>query len=410
MIEIVYDKKTAEKDVKNETQYKMPKNIRQIGNAPDKKKIYIEDYVMTFLRKIAEPGNTTSRGAILLGEYFKDGETETLFISGAVEAQNLEFDVDQIKFDDHIWSKLYADINKYFENLSVVGWFLSRMGFSTDINDKITRLHLENFRGRDKVLFVMDSLECDDAFYVCEKNRLIRQRGYYIYYVRNEPMQNYIISRKNMTTEDKNNAALRKDAELVKNFQAMRGENQKKEKTGKNKSYVRYAVASFVAIFALSMGIVVSGSYDKMKDIESTIRRMELENEDSGVQVFSNNNTEQTIYTKDIESSESDKTTEETGNTTETGDTTETSGTTETASATNTSEDAESGSTQAQQETIATDKSKDYTIEEGDTLMSISLKMYNSPNYVDALMKANGIKEGDTIYPGEKITIPSINE
>ncbi len=100
----------------------MPKNIRQIGNAPDKKKIYIEDYVMTFLRKIAEPGNTTSRGAILLGgEYFKDGETETLFISGAVEAQNLEFDVDQIKFDDHIWSKLYADINKYFENLSVVG-------------------------------------------------------------------------------------------------------------------------------------------------------------------------------------------------------------------------------------------------------------------------------------------------
>lgn len=410
MIEIVYDKKTAEKDVKNETQYKMPKNIRQIGNAPDKKKIYIEDYVMTFLRKIAEPGNTTSRGAILLGEYFEDGETETLFISGAVEAQNLEFDVDQIKFDDHIWSKLYADINKYFENLSVVGWFLSRMGFSTDINDKITRLHLENFRGRDKVLFVMDSLECDDAFYVCEKNRLIRQRGYYIYYVRNEPMQNYIISRKNMTTEDKNNAALRKDAELVKNFQAMRGENQKKEKTGKNKSYVRYAVASFVAIFALSMGIVVSGSYDKMKDIESTIRRMELENEDSGVQVFSNNNTEQTIYTKDIESSESDKTTEETGNTTETGDTTESSGTTETASETNTSEDAESGSTQAQQETIATDKSKDYTIEEGDTLMSISLKMYNSPNYVDALMKANGIKEGDTIYPGEKITIPSINE
>lgn len=410
MIEIVYDKKTAEKDVKNETQYKMPKNIRQIGNAPDKKKIYIEDYVMTFLRKIAEPGNTTSRGAILLGEYFKDGETETLFISGAVEAQNLEFDVDQIKFDDHIWSKLYADINKYFENLSVVGWFLSRMGFSTDINDKITRLHLENFRGRDKVLFVMDSLECDDAFYVCEKNRLIRQRGYYIYYVRNEPMQNYIISRKNMTTEDKNNAALRKDAELVKNFQAMRGENQKKEKTGKNKSYVRYAVASFVAIFALSMGIVVSGSYDKMKDIESTIRRMELENEDSGVQVFSNNNTEQSIYTKDIESSDSDKTTEETGNTTETGDTTESSGTTETASETNTSEDAESGSTQAQQETIVTDKSKDYTIEEGDTLMSISLKMYNSPNYVDALMKANGIKEGDTIYPGEKITIPSINE
>ena len=43
-----------------------------------------------------------------------------------------------------------------------------------------------------------------------------------------------------------------------------------------------------------------------------------------------------------------------------------------------------------------------YTIKEGDTLMSISIKMYKSPEYVDALMNANGIKEGDTIYPGGK--------
>lgn len=80
-----------------------------------------------------------------------------------------------------------------------------------------------------------------------------------------------------MTTEDKDQATLRKDAELVKNFQTMRGESQKKEKNQKSKSYVKYAVASFAAVFALSMGVVVSGNYDKMKDIESTIRKMELQ-------------------------------------------------------------------------------------------------------------------------------------
>ena len=416
MIEIVYDKTTAEKNGKNEMHYKMPKNIRQIGNAPDKKKIYIEDYVMTFLRKIAEPGNTTSRGAILLGEYFKDGDTETLFISGAVEAQNLEFDVDQIKFDDHIWSGLYAEINKYFENLSVVGWFLSRMGFSTDINEKITRLHLENFRGRDKVLFVMDSLECDDAFYVCEKNHLMRQRGYYIYYVRNEAMQNYIISRKNMTTEDKDQATLRKDAELVKNFQAMRGESQKKEKNQKSKSYVKYAVASFAAVFVLSMGVVVSGSYDKMKDIESTIRKMELQNDDSDVQVFSNSNTEQTIYTKDVgqENTEDGSGTASTvSSEIETKDENtekDSSGTKNEETGQNIIETTSAGTEEVStQEAMSNEAVEYYTIEEGDTLMSISLKMYKSPNYVDALMNANGIKEGDTIYPGEKIAIPSVN-
>ena len=60
-------------------------------------------------------------------------------------------------------------------------------------------------------------------------------------------------------------------------------------------------------------------------------------------------------------------------------------------------------------ETMSNEAVEYYTIEEGDTLMSISLKMYKSPNYVDALMNANGIKEGDTIYPGEKIAIPSVN-
>ena len=55
------------------------------------------------------------------------------------------------------------------------------------------------------------------------------------------------------------------------------------------------------------------------------------------------------------------------------------------------------------QETMAEGILQYYTIKEGDTLMSISIKMYKSPEYVDALMNANGIKEGDTIYPGEKI-------
>ena len=65
MIEIVYDKATAEKNAKNDGHYRMPKNIRQIGNAPDKKKIYIEDYVMTFLRRIA-PREVVFPGSAIL--------------------------------------------------------------------------------------------------------------------------------------------------------------------------------------------------------------------------------------------------------------------------------------------------------------------------------------------------------
>ena len=241
-----------------------------------------------------------------------------------------------------------------------------------------------------------------------------------IFIMSNEAMQSYIISRKNMSCEDKQNAAVRKDAELVKNFRAMRGDTPEKPK--KNRTYVRYAVASFAALFVLSMGVAVSGNYDKMKNIESTIRKMELENGDSGVQVFSNSNTEQTIYTKDIDSTAA-------GTSAVTETQTESAGTDkagvtgsngaqnktqvdqpDTESLITTEQTTSQDNTQENtQETMAEGILQYYTIKEGDTLMSISIKMYKSPEYVDALMNANGIKEGDTIYPGEKIAIPSVN-
>lgn len=405
MIEIVYDKEAATNQSRNYKSYKMPKNIRQIGNAPVKRKIYIEDYVMTFLRKIAEPGNTTSRGAILLGEYYKDDEGEILFISGAVEAQNLEFDVDQIKFDDATWSSIYTEINKYFDNLSVVGWFLSRMGFSVNINEKISNLHMKHFSGGDKVLFMMDSLECEDAFYMYEKGSLVRQRGYYIYYVRNEQMQNYIISRKNAISEDKNSEVLRKDAQLVKNFQEMRQEKKEPERAEKN--YFLYAVSSFVLIFALSVGIVLTGSYDRMKDIESQVRRMEIENNSADVAVFSNNQGEE-----NYSGVQEDTATENAGvtdpSTQKVEDLIENAATEDATLSDDRPTETEDSEKTENVLSVDTQPVHYYEIEEGDTLMSISLKLFDSPDYVSEIMEANGLKEGDIIYTGEKIIIPYI--
>ena len=47
---------------------------------------------------------------------------------------------------------------------------------------KIEKMHVENFPGKDKVLFITDSLESEDAFYMYEHGQLVKQKGYYIYY------------------------------------------------------------------------------------------------------------------------------------------------------------------------------------------------------------------------------------
>lgn len=40
----------------------------------------------------------------------------------------------------------------------------------------------------------MDSLEKEENFYLLEEERLEKQKGYYIYYEKNEPMQTYMIA------------------------------------------------------------------------------------------------------------------------------------------------------------------------------------------------------------------------
>ena len=51
MIEVIYkDEKQTAKG--NEESFNLPKNIRQIGIPNEKYRIYIEDYVYTFLKKI----------------------------------------------------------------------------------------------------------------------------------------------------------------------------------------------------------------------------------------------------------------------------------------------------------------------------------------------------------------------
>ena len=184
MTEIVYNKDQQTED-NIFAGITLPKNIRQIGAPSGNRRIYIEDYVMTYLKQLANPNSSYARGAILVGETYQNEYGQVVFISGALAAQNLELDLEESTFDGETWSYIYQEVKHYFPELQVVGWFLSRMGFSTEINDMIVTLHMENFAGKDKVLYIMDALENEDAFYMLEGDWLRRQTGYYIYYARN---------------------------------------------------------------------------------------------------------------------------------------------------------------------------------------------------------------------------------
>ena len=103
MIEIAYNKEEQEEE-NIFAGLNLPKNIRQIGAPSGNRRIYIEDYVMTYLTQLANPNSTFARGAILVGECVRGEYGEVVFISGALAAQNLELDLEESTFDGETWS------------------------------------------------------------------------------------------------------------------------------------------------------------------------------------------------------------------------------------------------------------------------------------------------------------------
>lgn len=73
MIEVVYSGEEHEE----QDEVRIPKNIHQIGNNSSNKKIYIEDYVMTYLKK-SPSGEDNVKYGVLLGDV-KKGKRKCLY-------------------------------------------------------------------------------------------------------------------------------------------------------------------------------------------------------------------------------------------------------------------------------------------------------------------------------------------
>ena len=191
MIEFVYRENA--KETGPERKIELPKNVRQIGDPEDRRKIYIEDYVITYLRRLAGEETLNSRVAILLGHSERMDGLPYLFIRGAVGLKNLEYTEAGIPFTDETWAEVYGAMKEYFADLDILGWYLSLPGYPMELGPELLKIHVNYFGGVDKVLMVSDSAEVEADFFAYENGRLTRQRGYAIFYERNEAMQRYMI-------------------------------------------------------------------------------------------------------------------------------------------------------------------------------------------------------------------------
>lgn len=405
MVEIICDKEKEKKDM---PWRELPKNVRQIGDTKEKRKIYIEDFVVTYLVRLAKPDHVYARGAILLGDICQTEEGLAVFIHGALEAPNLELDMDETIFDDKVWEELLEQKERYFPGQAVVGWFLSRIGFSVEMNQKIIKAHMKNFSGNHKVLYMMDSLENEDAFYICENQQMIRQRGYYIYYEKNSAMREYMLDQKGEevkgTEADEQQEQIRRDKKVIRNYRRM---NHYGKQTRKQNMQIRLTrVASMLIIVGtLSYALYqIRGDewmqLDRKSSVTETMAglRSKLQKEDVAV--------EQDQVTTAIENGMDEAAFDESVGT----GTEERSTVLKEEKSEDVSEQQEKSGEEKIRETAAGVQSKPlyYTVQKGDTLAAISRRMYTTDKYASQIAKVNDMADENEIFIGQKILIPSI--
>lgn len=245
----------------------LPKNIRQIGDSSGVEKIYIEDYVMTHMKQLAAYGDEKPKVLILYGQReIIDGQL-FWFISGAVQAEAIDSFMDKIVFDEKLWIQINETANRFFNGLAILGWaFLKKSGDSY-WDEMISSTHRKFFRPDQKIFFEYIMNERMENMYLFENGKMDRQSGFYIYYERNEPMQNYMLAYKEEETEQVEEFT---GDQATKQFRAIVQE-KKEQMRRRHTMGLLYGTSAILVMVIMVIGITMLNNYEKMQNMEKVL-------------------------------------------------------------------------------------------------------------------------------------------
>lgn len=383
-------------------EWKLPKNVKQIGDTGGDKKIYVEDYVITFLEEIAAKGG--QKKALLFGEIRQQGIYPYIFADGAMEVEN--FSPDNAARDD-----VKAQIEKYFAGKRVVGWFFSAADSTIGMPQELAEIFQREFAGENSILIVRDAEERETYLYRMEAEHLLRQPGYYIYYEKNTAMQEYMISQKGGKSVEQEQPV--KDDAIKRFRKIIREKKHTQKQTLPSMGRLAYLTGGFLAVTVLALGVTMVYNYDKMKDVERSLARL-TNNVDSQSQYLEDDaDTAQVMLHIDEEPElEEGRAEEETEpaqaaepTAFQSAENTEAAQTEGTEAEQTLNSAADLAETESEVPAAAVARAS-YTVKMGDTLAGISQMYYGNMEKVAEICSLNGIADENTILPGQKILLP----
>lgn len=389
-----------------------PRNFRQIGTPEGEKHIFIEDYVYTYLHP-AFLGMNERRVCILVGRTETHGKNTNIYVNGAFELPEIAYCGTAPVFQEKIRTEICTLIKRYFDGSTLLGWFYDEKGTAPCLTPELERIMKNFFGGNNRLLLLSDSLEKEETLYIYEDGAVHKKEGYYIYYERNQAMQEYMIVSRKDTPQEVKPEEVRDEA--LKNYRELVLNRPKKNFQLPAFHSLVYGSGLLVVIAIIVVGISMFNNYEKMKKLETAVSVMEQKNDSSGTDPALDTETQTKLVIEDL-AGQVEPTEKENAENLQVADNTaapdnttapdNTAAPDNTVAPDNTSDQAASASTQPQSEAEIILQQGYYIVQPGDSMISISKKIYQDASHVADLCAANGIENVDNIKVGEKLILP----
>ena len=373
--------------------FNFPLNIKQMGSTDVSLKVYLEDYVYTYLYQIAKRETVCDKLAVLVGRHFVENGNDICIVSGAIEGKFAEVSGNRATFTQESWNYINRQLEMHFKGLCILGWTYIQPDFGTYLMPSEEAFHKECFKEKWQMLLVIDPKEPLDTMY-CLKDEfgMRRLKGYFIYYDKNEAMQNYMIEnnpippKEPLIEEEKGNMFTKfffpnkskKEEPKAPDRIDAAGRirtllNRKEEERARDDRLKNVAVTSVCTALCM-VSVMMCGNlisnHQRLRVLEdqlvsfqegyySDISKVMEEATMQVASVFKDMDSENVIQHEVVEV-----------------------------------------------EVSAESNHNIYWVEEGDNLWSISNKFYGTGDNVALIMEANGLSDENLIYYGERLVIP----
>ncbi|MDD3204689.1 MAG: LysM domain-containing protein [Lachnospiraceae bacterium] len=421
----------------------LPKNIRQIGENDTNNRIYIEDYVITYLQQMTDEIELGSKALVLLGKIEVIEEMECFFIYGAICSNRKRLEDYSVLFESQDREYICEQKNDFFGALEIIGFAVIESEFNCIAEDTTWAKNIEGnkpeisnqFQNENKIFCKIDASTKEKKWKLYKSGIPKEIEGYAIFYDKNEMMQNYLVQ----WHKEQNNSCIESVSDkAARKFRSILIERQEENYSRKMMPFF-YILCATLMIMLCIVGVTTLNNYDKMIKVENSIQELvqsmnEKENEsETGIEKESetenmagqaveamNSQSEDIINETDNanqnlvdekqqlateESRSTEQQTEETQEEIQEGTLEEAEQEVKTEEAVKTEPETK---TEVETNNLNQETSEymEYYVQEGDTLAAISFHYYTSIKMVDTICQINNISNPDSIMVGEKILLP----